>query len=324
MEPALTPGLTFVKRLDDRFFEGDISVPDQETKEIIETVRRIAEDTGILTKNPEQQARFYNFCSSGLYFYNPDNGLDDRMVTALCFLNLLWFIDDRLDDEMGITEEKRELVVRVVSNPDLAPVEDIDLACVQSYTREVRQRLLRYHDSEWVNGFWKKYIDYISASLIETKLERYHWSIEEYTKLRLLTSAVYPCVELIPMLYDLALPTETQDSLIRDLFTLTNRIISFTNDLFSYDKEQASKSLNLVLLYQANLGLELKEAVDRCVEIINHDLATFRAICSTKSKDHTVSKIILALQRMIQGNTDWSLVSGRYRGPMSPFIELRT
>jgi hypothetical protein len=123
-------------------------------------------------------------------------------------------------------------------------------------------------------------------------------------------------------LYDFTLDDQ-QRAVVQRPFVLTNRIISFTNDIFSYEKECHSDSLNLVSLYQSKHQASLKEAVDFCVQVINADLTELAQLAQTGPDEEWFRRVIFGLRHMIQGNAMWSATTKRYCTPTSPFADLR-
>ena len=320
--------ITFIDRLNDHFFTDDEKQYPAFATAVIDDVRDIAERCGVLTKDKHEQSRFANFCSSGIWFYQPTGAdVHDKMVTALCFLNLLWFVDDLLDNRL-VTAEEAERLVQVVAFPSLIRDDsDSDFVSVRGYAQEVQRRLLQRHDQDWLDGFWSKYIEYIFASLVETRSSRSadgrsQWTVAKYMELRLLTSGVFPCEELLPMVYDFTLDHQHRETVQR-LFVLTNRIISFTNDIFSYEKERESNSLNLVSLYQAENGASLQDTIDFCADVINADLTEFRQLARVGPEEDWYQLTVFGLQHMIQGNAVWSAMTKRYCTATSPFADLR-
>ena len=108
-------------------------------------------------------------------------------------------------------------------------------------------------------------------------------------------------------------------SVVRRLNRLTNNVISWSNDLFSLEKElRQGELLNLVVALRAEYGLTLQAAVTRAAQM--HD-AEVRAFLELESHlpsfgaqaDALLKRYIAGLRSWMRGNVDWSQMTARYR-----------
>ncbi|KAL0491705.1 alpha-muurolene synthase COP3 [Acrasis kona] len=318
--------LRFIEKIKDQFFDKCGFAQDKEFNEQVTLrVRDIAVSCGVLDLSDRRQMfAFHNFCPAGLHFYRCSSV--EKMVSALSFLNLLWFVDDLLDDKHLTAEESQNMIRSVCFCFDAKETpestDSYTSSNISRYASAVRDRLLIHMGREWVEEFSESYRKYATSSLKETVHKKNCFSIEKYMKLRMYTSAVFPCQKLLSMLYDFKY--ENCPEINRARF-LSNRIVSFTNDIFSFEKEYNSNSANLIKLLMIERNLPLSGAVGFCVDLINQDISELIKIedgldgdiCSWKTK------FLTGLKVMIQGNSMWSRGTKRYCTPTSPFIELR-
>jgi hypothetical protein len=317
--------LSFFNKIRDQFLDPSSFAQDENFNNAVTMeVQSIAVQCGVLdVQNKRHMTAFKNFCPSGLHFYRSLSV--EKTISALCFLNLLWFVDDLLDDG-HLSEEESTILVDCVCDVftiDYDPEKSTRWSNIVGYALTVRERLLKHMDHEWLEQFGRSYRVYAKASLEETKKSRSHqeMTVEEYATLRMFTSAVFPCQELLAMLYDFKFEPSAELDRAR---VLTNRIISFTNDIFSFEKEFNSNSLNLLKVYMNIEKCSLNVAVDKAVDLINADIDELLRIEEKVSRNaEWLEKCITGLKIMIQGNALWSRRTKRYCTPTSPFEDLR-
>ncbi|OLL22307.1 Germacrene A synthase [Neolecta irregularis DAH-3] len=323
----IRPPLTFFKDINDSFFADSLFDRTQAyDDQVISQVRNIAVNSGILDlENSRQVAAFKAFCPAGLLFY--PNASADKMVSALSFINLLWFVDDILDDKYFLTTGEAVSLVSCVANTFIFQARPSNPCTnwpkIESYALAVRGRLLMHMSAEWVARFGQSYRNYAFASLKETNMNRQRKKInvDQYQDLRMLTSAVYPCQELLAMIYGFDMP---DTPLAKRARHLNNRIISFSNDIFSFEKEFNSNSMNLVKLIMHHYKTTLDQTLEYCVELLNKDIAELLSIeKKVRGTSDFSEDCLIGLKFMIQGNAIFSRNSKRYCRPSSPFIDLR-
>ncbi|OLL22306.1 Linoleate 10R-lipoxygenase COP4 [Neolecta irregularis DAH-3] len=318
--------LTFLSTIHDKFFDDCIYKREASfDKEVIGAVREMATTAGILDLNDKRSvAAFQAFCPAALLFY-PQASVQ-TMISALSFLNLLWFVDDKLDDEHLLTSEEASSLVSCVATTfmkELPAKRNLRWPEVQKYALAVRDRLLLHRDEAWVEHFGKTYKSYAEASMIETNMIRQNSSISiaDYIDLRMETSGVYPCQELMAIVYDFNLDDSPEISRAR---LLGNRFISFSNDIFSFEKEFNSNSMNLVKLHMHKNRCTLNESLEYAISLLNNAAAEIEEIGHQVETQEEWKKIaILSLKKMIQGCGIFSRTSRRYCTPSSPFWDVR-
>ncbi|KAL7279160.1 hypothetical protein ACG7TL_007000 [Trametes sanguinea] len=146
-------------------------------------------------------------------------------------------------------------------------------------------------------------------------------SLEEYIALRWDTSGCKPCFALIEYAAGIDLPDEViSHPTIRDLEEATNSLVTWSNDIFSYNVEQARRdSHNMIAVMMSRHGYNLQEAVDCVGDLCKASIDRFEHIRQLVPSwgpevDRDVTTYVLGLQNWIVGSLHWSFESTRYFG----------
>ncbi|TBU50447.1 terpenoid synthase [Dichomitus squalens] len=146
-------------------------------------------------------------------------------------------------------------------------------------------------------------------------------SLEEYIALRMDTSGCKPCFALIEYAAGIDLPDEVMaHPAIRALEEAANSHISWSNDIFSYDVEQArGDTHNMVEVVMHRHDFSLQAAVDYVGDLTNASIARFESIrrslpCWGEKIDKDVTLYVQGLQDWMVGALQWSFDSARYFG----------
>lgn len=142
----------------------------------------------------------------------------------------------------------------------------------------------------------------------------------EYRHMRLFTSGVFCYLTLIELAAQIALPDAiVHHPAVQYLAQTTNRVICWSNDLFSLLKEVARRDVhNLVIILQHERQLSLDSAVqevtvdhDAEVEAFQHGRAQLPSFGA--AHDDAVQRYVDGMQAWMRANMDWSLATGRYQ-----------
>ncbi|HEX8535941.1 MAG TPA: terpene synthase family protein, partial [Cystobacter sp.] len=205
---------------------------------------------------------------------------------------------------------------------------------LERFTWEWRQRMSPLASELWMERFVHDVEDYLYRG---TLLAARHWTegtvpeLESYIEQRALDSAVYTAEDLVEFAEPgQELPEELfRLPLVQRLRLLCARVVALTNDLFSFEKEVLwhRNPNNFVHVLRVNQGLGLREAIFTAIDIINADTDAFVAceelLQASRLADPRLLGYVEGLKAWIRGNVHWSLVTGRYSSPTSPFPELR-
>ncbi|KAF8348784.1 isoprenoid synthase domain-containing protein [Amanita rubescens] len=166
------------------------------------------------------------------------------------------------------------------------------------------------------------------ARQVEAKMQGYVPDLESYVEMRRDTGCCKPCFQLIEYVGGLTLPDEvTEDPIIQSLEEAANDFITWSNDLYSYNVEQARNDThNMVAVVMQDNSLTLQEAVnivgDMCKASFDRFEHDRQHVSSWGDEiDHDVIKYIDGLQNWMAGNIHWSFSSERYFGKLGPEIK---
>ncbi|KAF9007449.1 isoprenoid synthase domain-containing protein [Cyathus striatus] len=145
--------------------------------------------------------------------------------------------------------------------------------------------------------------------------------LESYISTRRDTSGCKPCFQLIEFAARIDLPQEVvEHPIIQSLEEATNDLVTWSNDLFSYNVEQArSDTHNMVSVIMQENGIDLQETVEivgqHCKASIERFEADRQLVPSWGQEiDRNVALYIDGLQNWIVGSLHWSFDSERYSG----------
>ncbi|WP_126244120.1 terpene synthase family protein [Chitinophaga rhizosphaerae] len=104
-------------------------------------------------------------------------------------------------------------------------------------------------------------------------------------------------------------------------------VICFANDIFSYRKElDEGDEMNLVMLIQKTYHVSVEKAQELAIEQHNQEIEEFISQIKflPKQAKHAGGvageRFIIALQRMIRGNVEWSVNDTKRYGELSEFL----
>ncbi|KAF8479287.1 isoprenoid synthase domain-containing protein [Russula ochroleuca] len=144
---------------------------------------------------------------------------------------------------------------------------------------------------------------------------------DTYVEMRRETSGCKPVFDLIEYSLDMELPDAVMEHpVIVALNDGTNDLVTWSNDLFSYNVEQSrGDTHNMICVFMINDGLSLQQAVDRIGEMCKRTIDTFvenqaRVPSWGDCIDRDVKLYVNGLQEWIVGSLHWSFMTTRYFG----------
>jgi hypothetical protein len=263
----------------------------------------------------------------------------ERLVATNLWLDYLWFIDDSYDRNKNHEYSTDELMIRRIFEMSVRilcdgaePSFDHVLFPVSQAIHEEFSRLAH---PEWLQKRFKFYLlHHLKASTykIEDILTDGKVDVQKYMDLREVDSGMYAAIMLIELAFDIYLPDEVmQHPQIQHLIRLCARICTFSNDLFSYEKEviRLHSDFNLLKVLMDSRGLNFDEAVHESITIVNQLSEEFLNE-EQKLPDFGNENLNRMARDFVQGLKDhsisayhWQMSTNRYRSPSSPFPELR-
>lgn len=259
----------------------------------------------------------------------------DRLLVAGAFSQWLFFLDDQYDDHPALGRNPRG-VRRIMDRyfdalaTGRLPPSPTPFA---RFTVYLRRRLEAASPPGWMQRFLRN----VHAYLFEGSLRTVeHWaedrvpSTPDYLGMRMHDSAVFPAVDMVEIAAGIRLPPEIlEHPSIVEMRQLTVRHTAYVNDLFSYQKEVlwSGTPCNLVRVLMHNESISFEESVGEIVAMVNRDVQRFveleRSLPSFEPAiSEEVDAYLAGMKDWMRGNVEFSLASGRYRAPDSPFVEL--
>ncbi|TFK73275.1 terpenoid synthase [Pluteus cervinus] len=152
--------------------------------------------------------------------------------------------------------------------------------------------------------------------------------LEAYITLRRDTSGCKPCFQLIEFAAGIDLPDEViNHPTILALEEATNDLVTWSNDIFSYNVEQSRHGThNMITVLMKEQGLCLQDAVDLVGRYCKMSIERFEAHRQllpswNPDLDRKVAVYIEGLQNWIVGSLHWSFDTERYFGKRGPEIK---
>ncbi|EGN99183.1 hypothetical protein SERLA73DRAFT_90456 [Serpula lacrymans var. lacrymans S7.3] len=145
--------------------------------------------------------------------------------------------------------------------------------------------------------------------------------LESYITVRRDTSGCKPCFALIEYAARIDLPDEVmQHPVIQSMEEATNDLVTWSNDIFSYNVEQSRHDThNMIVVLMRERGLDLQGAVDVVGNFCKGSIDRFQTERDNlpswgEEIDRDVAIYIDGLQNWIVGSLHWSFDSERYFG----------
>ncbi|KAK7690875.1 hypothetical protein QCA50_005977 [Cerrena zonata] len=270
--------------------------------------------------NEEKRARFFKINGGLLAGYCfPDTDAFHLQV-ASDFIEWIFVVDD-LTDEYTKSEvgSLRDIVMTCFRDPE---------ACDQTIpvcrlATNLFTRFLQTAGPRCTKRFVDTMELYVDA-VIQQAADRDSNNIPDmqtYIALRRETSAVRPSIILAEFTAGIDLPDGVAEHpLIRSMEDATNDWCSWTNDIFSYNKEQSvGDTHNFVAVIMKERNLDLQAAMDYAGELCLACITTFednrKALPSWGGDiDRQVNLYIQGMQDWIIGSLHWSFDCKRYFG----------
>ncbi|KAJ7143181.1 isoprenoid synthase domain-containing protein, partial [Mycena crocata] len=145
--------------------------------------------------------------------------------------------------------------------------------------------------------------------------------LESYISLRRDTSGCKPCWALIEYGLDIDLPDfVADDPVIMALNQATNDLVTWSNDIFSYNVEQSrGDTHNMIIILTKYHGHTLQTAIDYVGELCRQTIEAFMRDRETLPSwgpeiDAMVQRYVGGLEAWIVGSLHWSFMTERYFG----------
>ncbi|KAF8999488.1 terpenoid synthase [Cyathus striatus] len=242
----------------------------------------------------------------------------DQFRMICDWISLLFVIDEVTDEQSGKEAEATGLCVI----KSLEDVEWDDGSMLAEMTKSFREKLVCHGTPDMLRRFVSRVKQYIHAVTGEAELRQQDEvpDMETYIPLRRHNSAVVSCVALVEYGIGVDIPDIMwQNDIFMSAVWAVVDFVAYTNDLFSYDMEQAegTSGNNIVSVVMKEKGLNLQDAVNHAGEICEKLMNTY-----LKAKEdlqqlqvgEDVIRFVEAMGHWTIGNIEWSFSSARYFG----------
>ncbi|KZT35696.1 terpenoid synthase [Sistotremastrum suecicum HHB10207 ss-3] len=241
--------------------------------------------------------------------------VDQKTLRVACdFLAVLFIIDDCTDSETS--SEVKSTIERIKDVfRDSHTVRDGDV--VPEVTRQAKETSSTAQQERFI----KTFSAYLDAVVVEARDRDDHNipDFDEYLTLRRNTGAVRPALWITECAAGVPKYVLEHES-VATLTTCAVDIISISNDILSYNREQSQGSLhNMVAIAMNRLDLSLQEAMDwtsaRLDALVSKFLGTLNDVPSWGEEiDARVTTYIDGLGYWVRANEAWSFEGPRYFG----------
>jgi terpene synthase-like protein len=235
----------------------------------------------------------------------------------------LFLLDDQCD-EAGIgqaPEQLAKLHTRLLEILRGVPPQQEDQPLVHGLS-DLYMRLRQHATSDWLQRFSASVAMYFTANVWEATNRRQGLipDAAAYRAMRPYTSAVFPCLMLIELTERLGLPTAMYEHPdLQRLALMTNNVISWANDIVSFEKEQRQGDVhNLVLVLAHEQRLSLQAAVEQVAALHDNEIRDFIALAAQLPRfepaiEADLRRYVAGMRFWMRGNLDWSIGTARYQ-----------
>jgi 5-epi-alpha-selinene synthase len=235
----------------------------------------------------------------------------------------LFVLDDQCD-EMGLGRQPLQLAelhcrcLEILSG-GIPAAEDI---AVVHGLHDIGARIRPLMPLAWLARFIHSAAEYFESTEWEAQnRDQNVWpDTPAYVHMRPFTGGLYTDIDLVELTENIALPlTVRVHPRIRQLITITNNVVCWSNDIFSLQKEYKHRDMhNLALLIHRHEHIGLQEAIDKVARLIDAQIRRFVALekCLPSfgaAADSDISRFIAVMRSWMRGNLDWSYESARYK-----------
>ncbi|MCW3464509.1 terpene synthase family protein [Chitinophaga nivalis] len=190
----------------------------------------------------------------------------------------------------------------------------------------LQQELVPYVDAAWQERFIQHMSDFFTSIAIE---RGYNYnpsltypSLDTYLALRLQSTASFTLIDLAQVAAAQLMP----DALLHHpdisrLTILANKATGWTNDYFSFAKEENLETTNLIFVLQHTCQYSREEALAATIRQYNEVILEFKSVLNRLpdfgDQQSLVENYIQGLKWVISGHLNWYSYTKRYQ--MNPF-----
>ncbi|KDR79641.1 hypothetical protein GALMADRAFT_63553 [Galerina marginata CBS 339.88] len=252
----------------------------------------------------------------------------DGLRAAMDYLNIAWVFDEFTDDLSG----KEAIQAAAVATRTLRDRDFDDGSWVCHILTDYRLN----HIDKFGSNVALRFIDHLCQSFGQTGAEaelrekNQVLNLDSYISLRRSTVAVRVVFDLVEYCLGLNLPQYVhEDPVFISAYLAAVDVIAWTNDLASYDMEQAKghSGANIVTVVMKSKGINLQSAVDFIAgycECLTQQFICAKADLASRtdpvfSKDSV--RCLDAFGDWVRGNDEWNFVTERYFGQRNTLVK---
>ncbi|KAG8908272.1 hypothetical protein FRB99_007805 [Tulasnella sp. 403] len=240
------------------------------------------------------------------------------------FMSWLFAFDDLTDDgglreNIEGTKKAAQIMMQALRNPKTFRTEFKVGETLRSFWERACETASQGTQRRFVETT-QLYVDAIYQQVVNRRHDEIP-SIETFIQLRRDTSAVKLVFALVEYSLNLDLPDEVfENQVVRDLEQGANDILTWANDMYSFNVEQSKgDTQNLVVIAMNEMGLDVQGAVDFVGDLIMRRIDRYVADKELLPSwgpevDAQLAQYVAGLERWVIGVLHWSFDSERYFG----------
>ncbi|KAH9848860.1 terpenoid synthase [Lenzites betulinus] len=284
-------------------------------------------DQGCPELSPKARTALYGLQAGELTAYCYPTCTAPRLRVVSDFMNYLFHLDNISDGMMHKgTEELSDVVMNALWFPDRYAPTTGQPAAEASAGRMAREYWSRcIQDAKpGPQARFKETLELFFEAVHQQARDRDTGIIpdlDSYINVRRDTSGCKPVFDLIEYAMDIDLPDfVVEHPIIKALNQGANDLVTWSNDIFSYNVEQSrGDTHNMIAILMSLHGLDLQSAVDHVGDLCKQ---TIDAFIENKGNvpsfgpelDRDVALYVQGLQDWIVGSLHWSFMTRRYFG----------
>jgi hypothetical protein len=245
------------------------------------------------------------------------------------YINWAFIIDDWMEYGTVDVREARESCILALRDPINFETERVGAKMCKSYFSRFKETAGPGCTERFIRGSESFFV--AVAKHVDDRAKGNMYDLASYITLRRDTVAMRPCCSLIEFAAGIDLPDEVvSHPVFKAMEDAANDHVSWTNDIFSYNKEQSRGSApweNIVSVLMHDRGLDLQGAMDYAGQMCKDAIQRFESNCAIlpswdEEVDRQVAIQVEALQNFMAGNLHWHLDAPRYGAKPDRIIQL--
>ncbi|KIJ56930.1 hypothetical protein M422DRAFT_149352 [Sphaerobolus stellatus SS14] len=283
---------------------------------------------GFPTFPPQQEARLSALLASNVAASIYDDAENQHVRAACDLMNLILLYGDFTDD---LASQENQAIADAVADIFHEPsasfpgfendsLQDIP---VINLSQDFWQRCMQDAPSGFLLRFTENIVGFLTARRIQSRHRDTGFvpDLDTYITIRRDTSGLKPLIDFLEYTLQIDIPDHViNHPVLETMKDCTNDFATWSNDLYSFNKEQARDDpYNMVAILMNRYDMDLQSAVDAVGDMCVAALEEFEVLKDhlpswEPSIDEAVSRYIQGLENWFVACLHWSFLSGRYFG----------